>query len=210
MRTQDIEGLELKSLVNIENRIGLCRKKNLKAEPWKYDSTQLLGMTIFVKAQARGTPVKVKIDGPAAPFFEQGKKFYYQRRGQLDMACARCHEKYFGQQIRMDILSQGHSSGFPTYRLKWQKPGSLPRRFSGCNKQVGPGRSGRAARSTWRWSFISHGAGRPARRDPGRPQLTGDDRSMGGARRAGAAPNPWRRTCSHAATFWLSPVPRRP
>ena len=39
-------------------------------------------------------------------------------------------------QIRSDMLSQGQSNGFPTYRLKWQGIGSLHRRFKGCMKQV--------------------------------------------------------------------------
>ncbi len=123
-------------LVNIENRINMCRTENMKAKPWKYDSSQSLGMSIFVKAQSQGMPVNVKVDGAAKPFFDKGKEFYYERRGQLDMACATCHEGYFGQRVRMNTLSQGQSNGFPTYRLKWQKPGSLHRRFSGCNKQV--------------------------------------------------------------------------
>lgn len=126
----------VKKVVNIENRINMCRTEMMKAKPWKYDSNELLGMTILVKAQSRGMPVQVKIDGPAKPFFEAGKAFYYQRRGQLDMACANCHEPYAGQLVRMNTLSQGHSNGFPTYRLKWQKPGSLHRRFVGCNGQV--------------------------------------------------------------------------
>ena len=125
-----------KKLINVEERINICRTKNLGAKKWKYDSAKMLGMTIFIKAQSRGVPVKVDISGKAKPFFEKGKAFYYQRRGQLDMACAHCHEKYYGMKIRMNILSQGQSNGFPTYRLKWQKPGSLHRRFSGCNKQV--------------------------------------------------------------------------
>jgi len=41
-------------LVNIEDRINMCRKQNIKAEPWKYDSSQSLGMTIYVMAQSRG------------------------------------------------------------------------------------------------------------------------------------------------------------
>ena len=41
-----------------------------------------------------------------------------------------------GNKIRANTLSEGHSNGFPTYRLKWQKPGSIHRRFRGCNKQV--------------------------------------------------------------------------
>ena len=125
-----------KSLVNVENRINFCRTENMKAKTWKYDSKEMLGMAIFVKSQSRGMPIKVKIDGPAAPYYEKGKAFYYERRGQLDMACMHCHEKYPGEMIRMNTLSQGQSNGFPTFRLKWQKPGSLHRRFKGCNKQV--------------------------------------------------------------------------
>jgi sulfur-oxidizing protein SoxA len=125
-----------KKLLNVEDRINLCRTKNMGAKKWKYDSAKMLGMSIFVQAQSRGMPVKVDVSGKAKPFFEKGKAFYYQRRGQLDMACAHCHEKYYGMKIRMNTLSQGMSNGFPTYRLKWQKPGSLHRRFSGCNKQV--------------------------------------------------------------------------
>ncbi len=123
-------------LINLEQRINYCRTENMKAEPWKYESDQMLGMTALIRHQARGEPVKVAIDGKAAPFFEKGKEFYYQRRGQLDLSCANCHETYAGTKIRADMLSQGQSNGFPTYRLKWQKLGSLHRRFKGCNKQV--------------------------------------------------------------------------
>ena len=125
-----------KKLINLEQRINNCRVKNMKAKAWKWESEQLLSMTTYVRYQSRGMPVHVKVDGKAKPFFEKGKKFYYQRRGQLDMSCANCHETYFGQHIRSDLLSQGQSNGFPTYRLKWQKIGSLHRRFRGCNKNI--------------------------------------------------------------------------
>jgi sulfur-oxidizing protein SoxA len=123
-------------LINIEQRINLCRTENMKAKAWKWESRELLSMTAFVRNQSRGKPVAVKINGPAAPFYEKGKAFYYQRRGQLDMACKNCHEDNAGNMIRANLLSQGQSNGFPTYRLKWQKVGSLHRRFRGCNKQV--------------------------------------------------------------------------
>lgn len=123
-------------LMAIEARINNCRTENMKAKAWKWESNQMLGMTIFVKSQSRGMPMNVKVDGDYKAYFDKGKEFYYARRGQLDMACAHCHEMNFGNQIRAEILSQGHSNGFPTYRLKWQKPGSLHRRFKGCNEQV--------------------------------------------------------------------------
>ncbi len=122
--------------LNLELKINKCRVENMQAKPWKYESRELLAMTAYVRYQSRGMPVNVSIDGPMKPFFEKGKAFYYQRRGQLDMSCANCHVDNPGKMIRANRLSEGMSNGFPTYRLKWQKLGSLHRRFRGCNKQV--------------------------------------------------------------------------
>lgn len=126
----------LKRLINLEQRVNLCRTEFQKAEKLKYESRELLALTAFVRHQSKGVPVRVKIGGEAKPFFEKGKAFYYQRRGQLDMACNHCHEGNYGKTIRSNLLSQGQANGFPTYRLKWQGLGSLHRRFRGCNKQV--------------------------------------------------------------------------
>jgi len=128
-------------VINLEQQINLCRVGQMKAKPWKYESDELLGMTTLVRHQSRGTPVQVSITGPSAETFERGKSLYYERRGQLDLACANCHEGNYGQYLRADLLSQGQSNGFPTYRLKWQKLGSLHRRFRGCNEQVRSERS---------------------------------------------------------------------
>lgn len=126
----------LEKPINLEQQINICRENNMKAEPWAYESEELLAMTTFVRHQAAGVPVEVEITGPMEPWFERGKDYYYTRRGQLDMACANCHEDYNGKYIRADHLSQGQSNGFPTYRLKWQGVGSLHRRLRGCNEQV--------------------------------------------------------------------------
>lgn len=123
-------------LVNLEQRINQCRTERMGAEAWKWESDPLLAMTTYVGYQSRGMPLAVSIDGPAKPYFEKGKAFYEQRRGQLDMACMHCHQLNAGKQLRANLLSQGQGNGFPTYRLKWQRVGSLQRRFRGCNKQV--------------------------------------------------------------------------
>ncbi len=127
---------KLGKLINLEQRINQCRSERMGAEPWKWESRELLAMTAFVRYQSNGMPVSVETGGAAAPFYEKGKAFYFERRGQLDMACKHCHEDNAGNMIRANLLSQGQSNGFPTYRLKWQKVGSLHRRFRGCNKQV--------------------------------------------------------------------------
>ncbi len=123
-------------LVNIEQQINACRTGNMQAKAYKWESPAMLAMTSYVKSQGRDEVVNVKIDGDAAPFFEKGKEFYYARRGQLDMSCAHCHEDNYGNNVRADLLSQGQSNGFPTYRMKWQGVGSLHRRFRGCNKNI--------------------------------------------------------------------------
>ncbi len=122
--------------LTLEQRINVCRTDNMEAKPWKWESDQMLSMTTYVKNQSRGMPVNVQADGPMEPWVKRGKELYYTRVGQLNMSCANCHEANYGKYIRADFLSQGQSNGFPTYRLKWQKIGSLHRRFKGCMKNI--------------------------------------------------------------------------
>ncbi len=122
--------------VTLEQTINGCRENNLKAKPWKWESNEMLSMTAFIGSKSRGMPVKVQTDGPMKSWWEKGKKLYYTRVGQLDMSCAGCHEDNYGKMIRADHLSQGQINGFPTYRSKWQKLGSIHRRFKGCMKNI--------------------------------------------------------------------------
>jgi len=127
---------ELNKLINLEQRINQCRTERMGADAWKWESDELLSSTTFVRHQSRDETVTPMVDGPAKAFFDKGKEYYETRRGQLDVACMHCHQLYPGGQLRANVLSQGMSNGFPTYRLKWQKVGSLHRRYRGCNKMV--------------------------------------------------------------------------
>ena len=123
-------------LINLEQQINRCRQERLQAMPYPYESEALLGLATFVSAQSRGLPIDVRIDGPAAPFFEAGKAFYFRRRGQLDLACYHCHDRLAGQRLRGDVVSQGQINGFPVYRHTWQTLGSTHRMFAWCNVSV--------------------------------------------------------------------------
>ncbi|WP_428643784.1 sulfur oxidation c-type cytochrome SoxA [Roseibium sp.] len=124
------------TLMTLEDHINWSREEHQGADPWKWESPEMLAMTAFLGVQSRGMPVNVKIDGPAEEWFNKGKELYYTRVGQLDLACANCHEDNWGNMIRADHLSQGQINGFPTYRLKWQGLGSTHRRFKGCMDNV--------------------------------------------------------------------------
>jgi sulfur-oxidizing protein SoxA len=124
------------TLINLEQRINRCRAQHMQATPYPYESEPLLDLAAFIGFQSRGMPVDVRIDGPGRPFFEAGRALFYERRGQLDMACAHCHERYAGQRLRGDVISQGQTNGFPVYRFTWQTLGSTHRMFEWCNTSV--------------------------------------------------------------------------
>ena len=119
-------------LVVMEDVINDCRTERMQADAWKWSGPQMQAMVALIGNQSLGMPMDVAIDGPAKPFWEQGKDMYYTRYGILELSCASCHEENYGNHIRADHLSQGQINGFPTYRLKQAKLISRHNRFRGC------------------------------------------------------------------------------
>ena len=131
---------QTKKMIALQAYLQRHMTKDMGAKKWKWESEQMLAMAIYIKLQSRGDPVKSIINdsnrATLAPFLAKGKKFFEDRRGLLDMSCKHCHEDNPGNMARSNVLSMAMPNGFPTYRLKWQKPGSIHSRFSGCNKNV--------------------------------------------------------------------------
>lgn len=119
-------------LMILEDYVNGCVTERMGLDPWGMTSNEMKDMLALISLQSRGMPVNVAIDGPAAPFWEQGQEMYYTRFGQLEMACANCHEDNQGLMIRADHLSQGQVNGFPTYRLKDAGLVTAQQRFVGC------------------------------------------------------------------------------
>ncbi len=125
-----------KKLINLEQQINRCRQEHMHASPYAYESEPLLALTTLIAFQSRGLPLTIHIDDSTRPFFEAGRAFFTQRRGQLDLACAHCHDQYAGRRLRGDIISQGQVNGFPIYRQLWQTLGSAHRMFAWCNTAI--------------------------------------------------------------------------
>ena len=124
------------SLFNIEARINNCRVRNMAAQPLKYESDDLLGLTAYVAHQSRGASFTPVVDGQASAHYEAGKRFFFERQGQLNVACNQCHDDNVGKRLRGDKISSGLSTAYPVYRLDWQKMGSLHRRLRACSLGV--------------------------------------------------------------------------
>ena len=118
--------------ISHEQRINTCRVERQQAPALAYESRELLALTAYVARQSRGLPIDVAIDARTQPFLDAGRATFERRQGQLNLACAQCHDDNWGRQLAGNVIPQAHPSGYPLYRLEWQSLGSLQRRLRGC------------------------------------------------------------------------------
>jgi sulfur-oxidizing protein SoxA len=118
--------------VTLGERANLCRVRHQGAAPWRAESPDLLAMEAYVALQSRGMPIAPPDDSRLAPFRARGEQRYRQRIGQLDLACAQCHDEFAGRRLGGSVIPQAHPTGYPIYRLEWQALGSLQRRLRNC------------------------------------------------------------------------------
>lgn len=123
---------ELARVVSLDERINACVTGQQQAEPLPWESQELLSLSALVSRQSRGMPIAVAVDGPAREFFERGRVLYFERQGQLHLACDHCHDRNWGRTLLAESISQGHPADWPAYRLEWQSLGSLQRRLRAC------------------------------------------------------------------------------
>ena len=118
--------------VDLEQRINLCRAEHQQATPLAYESHDLLALTAFVAQQSRGVEISAGGDRELEPFVAKGRELFIQRQGQLNLACANCHDDNFDKHLAGSAITQAHPTGYPEYRLEWQSLGSLQRRLRSC------------------------------------------------------------------------------
>ena len=93
---------------------------------------ELLSLTAYVARQSRGVPIDITIDARTQPFLDAGRATFDRRQGQLNLACAQCHDANWGRRLAGNVIPQAHPTGYPIYRLEWQSLGSLQRRLRNC------------------------------------------------------------------------------
>lgn len=127
------------TVVTLELAINECRVNNHE-KSLNYKKGDLAKISAYMASTS--TDSLIKIISPSTPqalaAYNEGKQYFYSKRGQLNFSCANCHIQNVARKIRSETLSPalGHISHFPVYRLKWASLGTLHRRFDACNKQV--------------------------------------------------------------------------
>lgn len=124
------------ALINLQGQVNYCRTERTNQTPYNYESEEMLGLVSFFKNQSMGGDMPYEITPDLQTYFDAGKDYFFQRRGQFNLSCAQCHDEQWGNKMRGDTVSQGHINGFPAFRNDWQALGSTHRRFQACNEGV--------------------------------------------------------------------------
>ena len=119
-------------LINLEQRINVCRVEQQQAKPLAYESRELLALTAYVGRQSRGLPIEIAVTPATQPALDAGRALFNRKVGQIDMSCAQCHDQNWGAHLAGNVIPQAHPTGYPIYRLEWQGLGSLQRRLRNC------------------------------------------------------------------------------
>ncbi|MES2712122.1 MAG: sulfur oxidation c-type cytochrome SoxA [Pseudomonadota bacterium] len=118
--------------IDLAGRIAQCRAERQGAPPLAREAPVLLALSAHVGLQSRGEPIAPLTDPRLASAVTEGASLWRERRGQLDLSCAQCHDDNAGRRLAGSTIPQAHPTGYPLYRLEWQSIGSLQRRLRGC------------------------------------------------------------------------------
>ena len=128
-----------------EMDLNACLKKNGEPEFTNLDKDQgarvkLAQLTAYFYSLSKGQRVKIDLSSPGAvKAYEEGKKFWWSRRGQLNFACANCHMDLAGKNFGGNqplSAGLGHTTAWPAQRLEWGRIETIHQRYKTCNKQV--------------------------------------------------------------------------
>jgi sulfur-oxidizing protein SoxA len=126
-------------VVTLELALNRCREANGEA-PYSYVKDEMASLTAYMAFTSRGKPMDIKVpnDPRALAAYEDGKRYFYTRRGQLNFSCASCHVQSPGERIRAETLAPalGIMNALPIYRSEWSGMGTTSRRLVTCNSQT--------------------------------------------------------------------------
>ena len=125
-------------VVTLQDALNNCRVANGE-EAFKLNDMKTMGtLTSYMRTLSDGMLMNVKVEGPKAmAAYENGKKTFYSRKGQLNFACANCHVQNGGNRLRSELISPviGHAVHWPVFR-GGDNLVTLQQRYEGCFKQV--------------------------------------------------------------------------
>ena len=128
-----------KSLIDLDDQIVTCRARSGRADA-KIEDDDVLSLSALLNDAAKGQTIAVQPPADQAAAWQahltRGAQLFSARNGRINLACVHCHEQNVGRQMRADVISPGNPTGFPIYRMSWQRLGSIERRLRACYSGV--------------------------------------------------------------------------
>jgi sulfur-oxidizing protein SoxA len=128
-----------KSLLNLDDQITLCRSRSGRTDI-KPEDDEGLALSAVLHEAAKGQSIQVHAHAGQAEVWQshltRGTQLFSTRIGRINLACVHCHEQNVGKQMRADVISPANPTGFPIYRMSWQRLGSIERRLRACYSGV--------------------------------------------------------------------------
>ena len=127
-------------VVTLEGALNDCRVKNGEKPLSYFKGKELAHVSAYMAYTSRGNKFNVQIPNTSEALnaYENGKKLYFTKKGQLNFSCADCHVYQTGTKLRADIPSPaiGHPTHFPVYRSGMGRLVTLHERFAGCLNRI--------------------------------------------------------------------------
>ncbi len=126
-------------LINLEDQVLACSARTGRTSA-RAEDDDVLSLSAGLHNAAKGQLIDVQAPSANAAQWQthlgQGAQLFSRRIGRMNLACVHCHEQNVGRQMRAEVISPGHPTGFPIYRMSWQRMGSIERRLRACYSGV--------------------------------------------------------------------------
>ena len=130
---------KFKRLINLEDQIVECSKRT--SQPYQsLEDANVLALSALLHQQSQNQDIQPKPHDSHREQWQRelnsGAQLFTQRMGRMNLACTHCHDQNVGKRMQADIISPGHPTGFPIFKLSWQSMGSIDRRIRACYSGV--------------------------------------------------------------------------
>lgn len=127
------------TLINLDDQIAVCRSRTGRTAI-RAEDDEGLALSALLHETARGQTIAIQAPAEQLAAWQthltRGTQLFSTRLGRINLACVHCHEHNVGKQMRADVISPANPTGFPIFRMSWQRLGSIERRLRACYSGV--------------------------------------------------------------------------
>lgn len=125
-------------VVTLEDLVNQCRVRHGE-RPYSPGDAKTMGLLmVHLRSLSDGMTMDVRVQGEGAQrAFEDGRRTFYARAGQLNFSCAHCHIDKAGFRLRSEIMSPvlGQATHWPVFR-GGERLFTLQARYRECHELV--------------------------------------------------------------------------